>query len=79
MEGTEAPVPRLERSAGIDFARGMALLGIILVNARFFFLPMGCALGDGPLLRALNAFPGQQVDVFIEAAQRNAEATLAPR
>jgi multidrug resistance efflux pump len=28
---------------------------------------------------ALNAFPGQQVDVFIEAAQRNAEATLAPR
>jgi uncharacterized membrane protein YeiB/predicted alpha/beta superfamily hydrolase len=53
MEGTEAPVPRLERSAGIDFARGMALLGIILVNARFFFLPMGCALGDGPLPQGL--------------------------
>jgi hypothetical protein len=38
--------------------------------------------GSHPLgvpIRALNAFPGQQVDVFIEAAQRNAEATLAPR
>lgn len=48
-----APIPRFERNAGIDFARGMALLGIILVNARFFFLPMGCALGQGPLPEGL--------------------------
>ncbi|MFM8785771.1 MAG: hypothetical protein ACKOFI_11660, partial [Phycisphaerales bacterium] len=53
MTSTVAPVPRLERNAGIDFARGMALLGIILVNARFFFLPIGCALGQGPLPEGL--------------------------
>ena len=34
------PVPRAERSAGIDIARGLALLGIIVVNARSFFLPL---------------------------------------
>ena len=39
-----SPTPRLERSAGIDIARGFALLGIILVNARFFFLPLGSAI-----------------------------------
>ena len=48
-----APVPRLERSAGIDFARGMALLGIILVNARFFFLPLGSAIDSAALLERL--------------------------
>ena len=36
--------PRADRSTGIDFARGIALLGIILVNARFFFLPFGSAV-----------------------------------
>ena len=44
-----SPTPRLERSAGIDIARGFALLGIILVNARFFFLPLGSAIDAGPL------------------------------
>ena len=37
------PVPRAERFAGIDIARGLALLGIIVVNARFFFLPFATA------------------------------------
>jgi uncharacterized protein len=43
------PVPRAERSAGIDIARGLALLGIIVVNARSFFLPLGWEAEIGPL------------------------------
>jgi uncharacterized protein len=42
------PVPRAERSGGIDIARGLALLGIIVVNARFFFLPSASAAEIGP-------------------------------
>ncbi len=34
-----APIAPRARVQGIDIARGIALLGIILVNARFFFLP----------------------------------------
>jgi len=34
-----APIDARARVQGIDIARGIALLGIILVNARFFFLP----------------------------------------
>lgn len=34
-----APIDTRARVQGIDIARGIALLGIILVNARFFFLP----------------------------------------
>ena len=44
-----APTPRPERIAGIDIARGFALLGIILVNARFFFLPFGAAINPARL------------------------------
>jgi len=47
------PVPRAERSAGIDIARGLALLGIIVVNARFFFLPFASAVEMGPLPEGL--------------------------
>ena len=47
------PVPRAERSAGIDIARGLALLGIIVVNARFFFLPFATAVEMGPLPEGL--------------------------
>lgn len=42
------PIPRAERDAGIDIARGFALLGIILVNAPLFFLPFG-SIYDGKL------------------------------
>ena len=47
------PVPRAERSGGIDIARGLALLGIIVVNARFFFLPSASAAEIGPLPEGL--------------------------
>jgi uncharacterized protein len=47
------PVPRAERSAGIDIARGLALLGIIVVNARSFFLPLGWEAEIGPLHEGL--------------------------
>ncbi|MFM1821793.1 MAG: hypothetical protein RI967_59, partial [Planctomycetota bacterium] len=32
------------RITGVDIARGLALLGILLVNARLFFLPLGFAI-----------------------------------
>jgi uncharacterized protein len=47
------PVPRAERSAGIDIARGIALLGIIVVNARSFFLPLAWESEIGPLHEGL--------------------------
>jgi uncharacterized protein len=37
---TYGPVPRGERLVNIDFVRGVALLGILLVNASSFFAPM---------------------------------------
>lgn len=46
---TLALTPRTDRVAGIDIARGFALLGIILVNARFFFLPFGSAIDPSRL------------------------------
>lgn len=46
---TLAPISASERIPGVDIARGIALLGIILVNARFFFLPMSAAYA--PALR----------------------------
>lgn len=36
-----APIAPTERLRGVDIARGIALLGILFVNARFFFGPMG--------------------------------------
>lgn len=35
-----APTPGAERLAGIDFTRGVALLGILLVNTELFFQPV---------------------------------------
>ncbi len=39
-----APTLPAQRSEGIDFARGLALFGILLVNARFFFWPFASAI-----------------------------------
>lgn len=39
-----APIARAERIRGIDIARGLALLGILLVNVRFFFAPFASGL-----------------------------------
>ncbi|MSR41944.1 MAG: DUF418 domain-containing protein [Phycisphaerales bacterium] len=39
-----SPLARADRIEGIDFARGIALLGILLVNARFFFWPFASAI-----------------------------------
>ena len=41
---TLAPVAPTERLRGVDIARGLALLGILFVNARFFFGPLGFAM-----------------------------------
>ena len=38
---TLSPVAPTERLRGVDIARGVALLGILFVNARFFFGPFG--------------------------------------
>ena len=58
------PVPRAERSAGIDIARGLALLGIIVVNARFFFLPFATAVGMGPLPEGLQQLCAPTIGPF---------------
>ncbi len=47
-----APLPTSQRNPSIDLARGIALLGIILVNARFFFWPFAHALDTRELLGA---------------------------
>ena len=39
-----APIRTAERIRGIDIARGLALLGILLVNVRFFFAPFASGL-----------------------------------
>jgi uncharacterized protein len=54
---TLAPTARPDRIAGIDIARGFALLGIILVNARFFFLPFGSAINPARLPDGLARTP----------------------
>jgi len=39
-----APIASGDRIRGVDIARGVALLGILLVNTRFFFTPLGSAI-----------------------------------
>ncbi len=39
-----SPIALSQRISGVDFARGIALLGILLVNARFFFWPFAAAI-----------------------------------
>jgi len=51
---TLAPIERTERIRGIDIARGVALLGIILVNARFFFAPIGVGSDIGQPLTGMD-------------------------
>lgn len=41
---TLAPVDPDDRLRGVDIARGIALLGILFVNVRFFFGPIGFAM-----------------------------------
>lgn len=41
---TLAPIATNDRLRGIDIARGIALLGILLVNVRFFFAPLAFAI-----------------------------------
>lgn len=52
---TAVPTGISERIRGIDTARGLALLGILLVNARMFFLPIGCALDPAATAPGLEA------------------------
>jgi len=39
-----APISSAERLRAVDIARGIALLGILFVNIRFFFAPFGFAV-----------------------------------
>ncbi len=41
---TLSPVAPSQRMRGVDIARGLALLGILLVNVRFFFWPLAVAI-----------------------------------
>ncbi|MSR29691.1 MAG: DUF418 domain-containing protein [Phycisphaerales bacterium] len=50
VEARLAPLPTAQRIEGVDLARGFALLGILMVNVRFFFWPFGQALSAQDLL-----------------------------
>ena len=41
-----SPLTPADRLRGVDVARGFALLGILLVNVRFFFAPMGISISS---------------------------------
>ncbi|MFM1805137.1 MAG: hypothetical protein RL136_2016 [Planctomycetota bacterium] len=49
------------RITGVDIARGLALLGILLVNARLFFLPLGFALDPSIKVPGLEATAADRV------------------
>jgi len=62
-----SPIAPRARVQGIDIARGIALLGIILVNARFFFLPfMWAAEPNG--LPADHPHPVNTLDLIVRDA-----------
>jgi uncharacterized protein len=43
------PTPKTDRLASIDFVRGLALLGILLVNAAMFFGPVSVLMGPSAI------------------------------
>lgn len=45
-----SPIAAAERLRGVDIARGIALLGILMVNARFFFGTFGVAMDPATAL-----------------------------
>ncbi|MEY3020905.1 MAG: hypothetical protein RIS86_101 [Planctomycetota bacterium] len=49
------------RITGVDIARGLALLGILLVNARLFFLPLGFAVDPSIEVPGLEATAADRV------------------
>ena len=52
--GRTSPLPTSDRIEGVDFARGIALLGILLVNMRFFFWPFSEALSPTPTIEGID-------------------------
>jgi len=64
-----APISSAQRLRAIDIARGAALLGILLVNVRFFFAPLGFAMEstlalDGSLRSGADAVVWMFVEIF---------------
>ena len=61
------PLPAARRIAAIDVLRGLALLGIVVVNSAYFGLPLTESLaskqGEGPML---DQIAGMLVSVFAE-------------
>ncbi|MEE2973354.1 MAG: hypothetical protein VX672_09525, partial [Planctomycetota bacterium] len=61
------PLPPARRIAAIDVLRGLALLGIVVVNSAYFGLPLTESLaskqGEGPML---DQIAGMLVSVFAE-------------
>lgn len=60
------PVPASERIPALDAARGVALLGILLVNVQLFFLPFGHLLEMKPPATTGDAAAWWFVRVFCE-------------
>jgi len=63
------PIETTERLRGVDIARGVALLGILFVNARIFFQPLALAIGqvDDPARTGLDRLAAAVVDAFCTA------------
>ncbi len=58
---TLAPITPSERLRGVDLARGVALLGILLVNVRMFFLPLGVAFDPSIVPMGLTPHEGDWI------------------
>jgi len=66
------PIAPSERLRGVDIARGIALLGILLVNVRFFFMPIAAGVGQldgvpGVAPTVLDRLALSAVDAFCSA------------
>ena len=65
------PLAKSERISGVDIARGVALLGILLVNARYFFWPFASGITPEHLV------PGLETDTLDAIVWTGVEAFCA--
>jgi uncharacterized protein len=62
------PIAGSDRLRGVDIARGIALLGILLVNVRFFFMPIAAGVGQ------VDGLPGVEPTVLDRLALSTVDA-----